>query len=95
MEGVSEDDLCWLQLDDFRMLLIKTIDPSRITPYLRQCQVISAEDEEQLFNDPTLVIRRRKVGMFSQSEMKIRSWILMQNFSKLFKQNLIRPEKTK
>ncbi|KAM4745171.1 caspase recruitment domain-containing protein 9 isoform 2-T4 [Anableps anableps] len=62
MEGVSEDDLCWLQLDDFRMLLIKTIDASRITPYLRQCQVISAEDEEQLFNDPALVIRRRKVG---------------------------------
>lgn len=25
-------------------------------------QVISAEDEEQLFNDPALVIRRRKVG---------------------------------
>ncbi|XP_054586344.2 caspase recruitment domain-containing protein 9 isoform X1 [Nothobranchius furzeri] len=62
MEGVSEDDLCWLQLDDFRMLLIKTIDPSIITPYLRQCQVISAEDEEQLFNDPTLILKRRKVG---------------------------------
>ncbi|XP_069581059.1 caspase recruitment domain-containing protein 9 [Brachyistius frenatus] len=45
------------------MLLIKTIDPSRITPYLRQCQVISEEDEEQLFNDPSLVIRRRKVGV--------------------------------
>ncbi|XP_067430948.1 caspase recruitment domain-containing protein 9 [Thunnus thynnus] len=62
MDEVCEDDLCWLQLDDFRMLLIKSIEPSRITPYLRQCQVISAEDEEQLFNDPTLVIRRRKVG---------------------------------
>ncbi|XP_039979140.1 caspase recruitment domain-containing protein 9 [Xiphias gladius] len=62
MDGVCEDDLCWLQLDDFRMLLIKTIEPSRITPYLRQCQVISAEDEEQLFNDPALVVRRRKVG---------------------------------
>ncbi|XP_051250622.1 caspase recruitment domain-containing protein 9 [Dicentrarchus labrax] len=62
MDAVCEDDLCWLQLDDFRMLLIKTIEPSRITPYLRQCQVISAEDEEQLFNDPSLVIRRRKVG---------------------------------
>ncbi|XP_075879223.1 caspase recruitment domain-containing protein 9 isoform X3 [Nelusetta ayraudi] len=60
--GVSEDDLCWLQLEDFRMLLIKNIEPSRITPYLRQCQVITAEDEEQLFNDPTLVVRRRKVG---------------------------------
>ncbi|XP_029366945.1 caspase recruitment domain-containing protein 9 isoform X2 [Echeneis naucrates] len=62
MDAVCEDDLCWLKLDDFRMLLIKSIDPSRITPYLRQCQVISAEDEEQLFHDPTLVIRRRKVG---------------------------------
>lgn len=40
MDGVCEDDLCWLQLDDFRMLLIKNIDPSRITPYLRQCQVL-------------------------------------------------------
>lgn len=40
MDGVCDDDLCWLQLDDFRMLLIKHIDPSRITPYLRQCQVI-------------------------------------------------------
>ncbi|XP_034451481.1 caspase recruitment domain-containing protein 9 isoform X2 [Hippoglossus hippoglossus] len=62
MDSVSEDDICWLQLDDYRMLLIKTIEPSRITPYLRQCQVICAEDEEQLFNDPALVIRRRKVG---------------------------------
>lgn len=62
MDEVSEDDLCWLQLDDFRMLIIKNVDPSRITPYLRQCQVISAEDEEQLFNDPTLVVKRRKVG---------------------------------
>ncbi|KAG7218331.1 hypothetical protein INR49_020471 [Caranx melampygus] len=62
MEAVSEDDLCWLQLEDFRMLLIKTIEPSIITPYLRQCQVISAEDEEQLFHDPSLVLRRRKVG---------------------------------
>lgn len=84
MDGVSEDDLCWLQLEDFRMLLIKNIEPSRITPYLRQCQVllctsptgcslsstnwfflcqvITAEDEEQLFNDPALVVRRRKVG---------------------------------
>ncbi|XP_068457818.1 caspase recruitment domain-containing protein 9 isoform X2 [Clinocottus analis] len=59
---LGEDELCWLQMDDFRMLLIKNIEPSRITPYLRQCQVVSAEDEEQLFNDPALVIRRRKMG---------------------------------
>lgn len=40
MDEVSEDDLCWLQLEDFRMLLIKNIEPSRITPYLRQCKVL-------------------------------------------------------
>ncbi|CAN9512819.1 unnamed protein product [Ophioblennius macclurei] len=62
MDCPTEDDLCWLQLDDFRMMLIKNIEPSRITPYLRQCQVISAEDEEQLFQDPSLAIRRRRVG---------------------------------
>ncbi|KAL4646512.1 caspase recruitment domain-containing protein 9 [Arapaima gigas] len=59
----EEDDECWVQLEDYRLLLIKTIEPSRITPYLRQCKVLSIDDEEQIFNDPNLVIRRRKVGV--------------------------------
>ncbi|KAK2911715.1 hypothetical protein Q8A67_003848 [Cirrhinus molitorella] len=59
----EEDDECWARLEDYRMLLIKTIEPSRITPYLRQCKVLSSEDEEQIYNDPSLVIRRRKVGV--------------------------------
>ncbi|XP_036383458.1 caspase recruitment domain-containing protein 9 [Megalops cyprinoides] len=58
-----EDEECWVQLEDYRLLLIKTIEPSRITPYLRQCKVLSSDDEEQIFNDPNLVIRRRKVGV--------------------------------
>uniref|UniRef100_A0A8C7D036 Caspase recruitment domain family member 9 n=1 Tax=Oncorhynchus kisutch TaxID=8019 RepID=A0A8C7D036_ONCKI len=58
-----EDEQCWVQLDDYRLLLIKTIEPSRITPYLRHCKVLSSEDEEQIFNDPSLVIRQRKVGV--------------------------------
>ncbi|MBN3299812.1 CARD9 protein, partial [Amia calva] len=58
-----EDDECWNTLENYRLLLIKTIEPSRITPYLRQCKVLSTEDEEQIFNDPNLVIRRRKVGV--------------------------------
>ncbi|XP_018955585.2 caspase recruitment domain-containing protein 9-like [Cyprinus carpio] len=60
---MEEDDECWARLEDYRMLLIKTIEPSRITPYLRQCKVLSSEDEEQIYNDPSLVIRRRKVGV--------------------------------
>ncbi|XP_067264041.1 caspase recruitment domain-containing protein 9 isoform X2 [Chanodichthys erythropterus] len=60
---VEDDDECWARLEDYRMLLIKTIEPSRITPYLRQCKVLSSEDEEQIYNDPSLIIRRRKVGV--------------------------------
>lgn len=44
------------------MKLISVIDPSRITPYLRQCKVLSPDDEEQVLNDPSLVMRKRKAG---------------------------------
>ncbi|XP_066510771.1 caspase recruitment domain-containing protein 9 [Hoplias malabaricus] len=59
----EEDEECWMRLEDHRMLLIKTIDPCRIIPYLRQCKVLNSEDEEQIYNDPSLVIRQRKVGV--------------------------------
>lgn len=68
---VEEDDECWARLEDYRMLLIKIIEPSRITPYLRQCKVLSSEDEEQIYNDPSLVIRRRKVGKISEENLKL------------------------
>ncbi|KAI4898345.1 hypothetical protein NFI96_024572 [Prochilodus magdalenae] len=59
----EEDEECWMRLEDHRMLLIKAIEPSRIIPYLRQCKVLNSEDEEQIYNDPSLVVRRRKVGV--------------------------------
>ncbi|XP_035385972.1 caspase recruitment domain-containing protein 9 isoform X2 [Electrophorus electricus] len=59
----EEDEECWIRLEDHRMLLIRTIEPSRIIPYLRQCKVIDSEDEEQIYNDPSLVVRGRKVEM--------------------------------
>jgi len=61
MEPLCEDELCWLQLDDFRVLLIKNIEPSRITPYLRQCQVLllflslsSFSSSSSFFSPPSL-----------------------------------------
>uniref|UniRef100_A0A8D2LTH5 CARD domain-containing protein n=1 Tax=Varanus komodoensis TaxID=61221 RepID=A0A8D2LTH5_VARKO len=63
--GEPEDDgeTCWNNLENFRVKLISVIDPSRITPYLRQCKVINHDDEEQILNDPSLVIRKRKTGL--------------------------------
>ncbi|XP_054705238.1 caspase recruitment domain-containing protein 9 isoform X4 [Grus americana] len=59
----DSDETCWNNLENFRVKLISVIDPSRITPYLRQCKVISHDDEEQVLNDPSLVMRKRKAGV--------------------------------
>ncbi|NXT62510.1 CARD9 protein, partial [Chaetops frenatus] len=59
----DHDEMCWNNLENFRVKLISVIDPSRITPYLRQCKVLSPDDEEQVLNDPSLVMRKRKAGV--------------------------------
>ncbi|XP_030063481.1 caspase recruitment domain-containing protein 9 isoform X2 [Microcaecilia unicolor] len=59
----DDDEECWNKLENYRVKLVSVIDPTRITPYLRQCRIISRDDEEQVFNDPNLVIRKRKVGV--------------------------------
>ncbi|NXE92046.1 CARD9 protein, partial [Menura novaehollandiae] len=59
----DNDEACWNNLENFRVKLISVIDPSRITPYLRQCKVLSPDDEEQVLNDPSLVMRKRKAGV--------------------------------
>ncbi|XP_061867248.1 caspase recruitment domain-containing protein 9 isoform X2 [Colius striatus] len=59
----DSDEACWSHLESFRVKLIAVIDPARLTPYLRQCRVISHDDEEQVLNDPSLVMRKRKAGV--------------------------------
>ncbi|NWZ99011.1 CARD9 protein, partial [Nesospiza acunhae] len=59
----DNDEICWNNLENFRVKLISVIEPSRITPYLRQCKVLSPDDEEQVLNDPSLVMRKRKAGV--------------------------------
>ncbi|EFB22704.1 hypothetical protein PANDA_014081, partial [Ailuropoda melanoleuca] len=63
MSDYENEDQCWSALESFRVKLISVIDPSRITPYLRQCKVLNPDDEEQVLSDPSLVIRKRKVGV--------------------------------
>ncbi|XP_069330912.1 caspase recruitment domain-containing protein 9 isoform X1 [Eulemur rufifrons] len=63
MSDYENDDECWAALEGFRVMLTSVIDPSRITPYLRQCKVLNPDDEEQVLSDPSLVIRKRKAGV--------------------------------
>ncbi|XP_078282043.1 caspase recruitment domain-containing protein 9 [Rhinoraja longicauda] len=59
----SDAEELWNTLENYRARLTSVIEPCRITPYLRQCKVLNHDDEEQILNDPSLVIRRRKVGV--------------------------------
>ncbi|KAM5298566.1 caspase recruitment domain-containing protein 9 [Ctenodactylus gundi] len=63
MSDYENEAECWSALESFRVKLTSVIDPSRITPYLRQCKVLNPDDEEQVLSDPSLVIRKRKVGV--------------------------------
>ncbi|KAM8802420.1 caspase recruitment domain-containing protein 9 isoform 1-T1 [Rhynchonycteris naso] len=63
MSDYENEDECWSVLEGFRVKLIAVIDPARITPYLRQCKVLNPDDEEQVLSDPSLVTRKRKVGV--------------------------------
>ncbi|XP_069915181.1 caspase recruitment domain-containing protein 9 isoform X10 [Oryctolagus cuniculus] len=63
MSDYENEDECWSALEGFRVQLTSAIDPARITPYLRQCKVLNPDDEEQVLSDPSLVIRKRKVGV--------------------------------
>lgn len=63
MSDYENEDECWSALEGFRVKLIAVIDPARITPYLRQCKVLNPDDEEQVLSDPSLVTRKRKVGV--------------------------------
>ncbi|XP_064027569.1 caspase recruitment domain-containing protein 9 isoform X3 [Pogoniulus pusillus] len=63
MQEEDNDEACWNDLESFRVKLISVIDPSRLTPYLRQCKVLSHDDEEQVLNDPSLVMRKRRAGV--------------------------------
>ncbi|XP_075573102.1 caspase recruitment domain-containing protein 9 isoform X4 [Pelecanus crispus] len=86
----DSDETCWNNLENFRVKLISVIDPSRITPYLRQCKVISHDDEEQVLNDPSLVMRKRKADTAGESGL---SQLLMNEIMKL--QSTVQEERRK
>ncbi|KAL7978468.1 hypothetical protein Chor_004285, partial [Crotalus horridus] len=86
----EDGETCWNNLESFRVKLISVIDPSRITPYLRQCRIINHDDEEQILNDPSLVLRKRKTDTAGESGL---TELLMSEISKL--QAAIREERQK
>uniref|UniRef100_A0A4W2ICB2 Caspase recruitment domain family member 10 n=1 Tax=Bos indicus x Bos taurus TaxID=30522 RepID=A0A4W2ICB2_BOBOX len=46
----AEEDALWERIEGVRHRLTRTLNPAKLTPYLRQCRVIDEQDEEEVLS---------------------------------------------
>ncbi|XP_038639770.1 LOW QUALITY PROTEIN: caspase recruitment domain-containing protein 11-like [Scyliorhinus canicula] len=61
-EEDSEQDQLWERIESKRYALTKSINPSKLTDYLRQCKVIDEEDEDEVLRSHLLTTRRARAS---------------------------------
>ncbi|XP_076021198.1 caspase recruitment domain-containing protein 10 isoform X2 [Genypterus blacodes] len=52
----------WDRVDGVRHKLTRILNPAKLTPYLRQCKVMDAEDEDEVLNSTQYPLRISKAG---------------------------------
>ncbi|XP_060705260.1 caspase recruitment domain-containing protein 11-like [Hemiscyllium ocellatum] len=58
----DEQEQLWEKIESKRHILTKTIYPSKLTAYLRQCKVIDEEDEDEILCSHLLTSRRARAS---------------------------------
>ncbi|XP_072348650.1 caspase recruitment domain-containing protein 11-like [Scyliorhinus torazame] len=61
-EEDSEQDQLWERIESKRHVLTKSINPVKLTDYLRQCKVIDEEDEDEVLRSHLLTTRRARAS---------------------------------
>ncbi|XP_072890117.1 caspase recruitment domain-containing protein 11-like isoform X4 [Hemitrygon akajei] len=61
-EAEAEQEKLWEKIESKRHILTKTINPSKLTAYLRQCRVIDEEDEDEILHSHLLTSRRTRAS---------------------------------
>ncbi|GCB64545.1 hypothetical protein scyTo_0009827 [Scyliorhinus torazame] len=61
-EEDSEQDQLWERIESKRHVLTKSINPIKLTDYLRQCKVIDEEDEDEVLRSHLLTTRRARAS---------------------------------
>ncbi|XP_062919007.1 caspase recruitment domain-containing protein 11-like isoform X2 [Mobula hypostoma] len=61
-EAEAEAEKLWEKIESKRHILTKTINPSKLTAYLRQCKVIDEEDEDEILHSHLLTSRRTRAS---------------------------------
>lgn len=52
----------WDRVEGVRHKLTRILNPAKLTPYLRQCKVMDAQDEDEVLNSTQFPLRISKAG---------------------------------
>ncbi|NWU97499.1 CAR10 protein, partial [Upupa epops] len=58
----EEEDTIWEKIESARHQLTRTLNPAKLTPYLRQCRVIDEQDEEEVLNSCRFPCKSNQTG---------------------------------
>ncbi|XP_023554996.1 caspase recruitment domain-containing protein 14 isoform X2 [Octodon degus] len=57
-----DEDALWEMMESHRYRIVRSIHPSRLTPYLRQAKVLGQLDEEEILHSPRFTNSAMRVG---------------------------------
>ncbi|NXO82935.1 CAR10 protein, partial [Sitta europaea] len=58
----EEEDSLWEKIESARHQLTRSLNPAKLTPYLRQCRVIDEQDEEEVLNSCRFPCKSNQTG---------------------------------
>uniref|UniRef100_A0A8C4K086 Caspase recruitment domain-containing protein 10 n=1 Tax=Dromaius novaehollandiae TaxID=8790 RepID=A0A8C4K086_DRONO len=61
-EEEEEEDTLWEKIESARHQLTRSLNPAKLTPYLRQCRVIDEQDEEEVLNSCRFPCKSNRTG---------------------------------
>ncbi|XP_067998489.1 caspase recruitment domain-containing protein 10 isoform X1 [Melanerpes formicivorus] len=61
-EQEEEEDSVWEKIESARHQLTRSLNPAKLTPYLRQCRVIDEQDEEEVLNSCRFPCKSNQTG---------------------------------
>nr|XP_005514764.1 caspase recruitment domain-containing protein 10 isoform X1 [Columba livia] len=62
LEQEEEEDTVWEKIESVRHQLTRSLNPAKLTPYLRQCRVIDEQDEEEVLNSCRFPCKSNQTG---------------------------------
>lgn len=61
-EVEEEESILWEKIESVRHQLTRSLNPAKLTPYLRQCRVIDEQDEEEVLSSYRFPCKSNRTG---------------------------------